>query len=293
MELPCLEKLALCRFNTSLFPKPLSCPWMFFFFLFSPFCSHLLFTFQKIFQLHNFQSQGHQLGAIGNRQQHQNHLLTLVFLSFFLFFSEMRKEKKKRKKSFDRNNYKALENKVNHCGRMPEVDEWREGNVSTASAICFLCCELFFHPSSSLFPFFPPPRYSPVCFCHIFLSIPFFAFSATFLFFVNLFFFFIITIFFPSLLFLSPSFFSSHLLSFLSKILFVRCQRSGEAECELRESVITNNTKQKRLILRLSQRCSGSWENWCRTAALDAQHNSRGVSKVDIVVDVYIANPLY
>lgn len=45
--------------------------------------------------------------------------------------------------SFDRNNYKAFGNKVNHCGKKPEVDKWRDGNVSTTSAICFLCCSFF------------------------------------------------------------------------------------------------------------------------------------------------------
>lgn len=56
---------------------------------------------------------------------------------------------------FDRKNYKALENKVNHCGRTPEVDKWKCGNVSTTSAICFLCCQ-FLHTSPLLFSFSLP-----------------------------------------------------------------------------------------------------------------------------------------
>lgn len=59
--------------------------------------------------------------------------------SFFCCFSINMK-----KKCFDRKSYRALDNKANHCGRMPEVDKWRDGNVSTTSAICFLCWEFFF-----------------------------------------------------------------------------------------------------------------------------------------------------
>lgn len=132
-------------------------------------------------------------------------------------------------------NYKALENKVNHCGRMLGVDKWRDGNVSTTSAICFLCCEVFSPPSSSLFsislPYFP-------AFSVISLSSPCSSVSTAFCLVHGLFFF----------LLISVSFSLSHKLSSLSEILFVRCQRSRQAGCELRESVITNNTKQKRLI---------------------------------------------
>lgn len=98
----------------------------------------------KDFRLHNFQSEGHQLGANSNRKQHQNHLF-----GFFFFFLEMWKEN-----GFDSKNYKALEN--NHCGGMPRVDKWRDRNVSTTSAICFLCCEfsLLCPHCSALFPCF-------------------------------------------------------------------------------------------------------------------------------------------
>lgn len=118
-------------------------------------------------------------------------------------------------KYFDRKNYKALKNKVNHCGRMPGVDKWKRGNVSTTSAICFLCCQFFLYFIlivlflSALFP----------CFlCHISLLAPFLSFhyiSAC-------------TVSFS--LFVSVSF-----SLFLSKILFVRCQRSRKARYELRE----------------------------------------------------------
>lgn len=117
-----------------------------------------------------------------------------------------------KEKSFDRKNYKALENKVNHCGRMPEVDKWKDGNVSITSAICFLCCEFFFRPhcssppSSTLFSLsHPSPQ--PVPQSPLYFSL----------------------IHFPFLFFYIWSFFSSHLLCSLSKILFVRCQRSGRA----------------------------------------------------------------
>lgn len=141
----------------------------------------------------------------------------------------------KKKKSFDRKNYKALENKVNHCGRMPGVDKWRDGNVSTTSAICFLCCEFFIlrpHCSFSLclssllslsYLFPHPVLQSPLHFpSH--------------------------TVSFSFILSISASYSLSYPLGFLSKILFVRCQRSRKAGCELRGGVITNNTKQKRLI---------------------------------------------
>ena len=122
------QPCACCIFNMSMFcfPKPnsapLSCPSICFLFPSSVSLSCLL---SKDFQLHYFQSQGRQLGANSNGKQHQNHLL---FLSFFLnsFFPCMWKGE-----CFDRKNYKAFENKVNHCGRMPGVDKWREGNVST------------------------------------------------------------------------------------------------------------------------------------------------------------------
>lgn len=75
-----------------------------------------------------------------------------------------------KQKCFDRKNCRALENKVNHCRRMPEVDKWGDRNVSTTSAVCFLCWEFFFlclycslslisllclsHPSSPCYPVF-------------------------------------------------------------------------------------------------------------------------------------------
>lgn len=207
--------------NVFCFPKPnsapLSCPGICFLFPSSVCLSCLL---SKDFQLHNFQSQGRQLGANSNGKQHQNHLVSFAL--------------NVKKKSFDRKNYKALENKVNHCGRMPGVDKWRDRNVSTTSAICFLCCEFFslLCPHSSLsLPYFP-------AFSVIYLCSPCSSVSTAFSY-VYCFFFF---------LFISVSFSLSHPLSFLSKILFVRCQRSRKAGCELRESVITNNTQQKRLI---------------------------------------------
>lgn len=135
-----------------------------------------------------------------------------------------------KKKCFDRKNYKALENKVNHCGRMPGVDKWRDGNVSTTSAICFLCCEVF-HPSSSLFSFSLP--YFPA-FPVIFLSSPCSSVSTAFSLAYCLFF--LLSIYESSSLSLP--------LNFLSEILFVRCQRSMQAGCELRESVITNKTEE-------------------------------------------------
>lgn len=76
--------------------------------------------------------------------------------SFFCCFSINMK-----KKCFDRKNYRALDNKANHCGRMPEVDKWRDGNVSTTSAICFLCWEFFFlRPLCSLVISLSSPCYS-------------------------------------------------------------------------------------------------------------------------------------
>lgn len=138
-----------------------------------------------------------------------------------------------KKKCFDKKNYKALENKVNHCGRLPEVDKWRDGNVSTTSAICFVCCEFFI-----LGP-------------HIPLSLRLISLLSVISFLLTLFF--ILHCIFPSILSLFLTFnlwvfLPGSPTQLLSKILFVRCQRSGKAGCELRESVITNNTKQKRLI---------------------------------------------
>ncbi len=138
-----------------------------------------------------------------------------------------------KKKCFDKKNYKALENKVNHCGRLPGVDKWRDGNVSTTSAICSLCCEFFIllpHISFSLFLISLLSGLS--------LLTQFFILHCVFLLYcLSFFLFFCLWVFLPS----SPT-------QLLSKILFVRCQRSWKAGCELRESVITNNTKQKRLI---------------------------------------------
>lgn len=109
---------------------------------------------------------------------------------------------------------------------MPGVDKWRDGNVSTTSAICFLCCEVF-HPSSSLFPFSLP--YFPA-FSVISLSSPCSSVSTALSLIYCLF----------SLLSISESF----SLNFLSEILFVRCQRSRQAGSELRESLITNKTEE-------------------------------------------------
>lgn len=174
----------------------------------------------KDFQLHNFQSQGRQLGA-NTGGTHQNHLV---------YFPN----KKRRKFFFDRKNYKALKNKVNHCGRMPEVDKWRDRNVSTTSAICFLCCGFFFsfHPPSYLLCFLSR------CFlCHIFLL--YFNLRGLFL---------LYAVSLCHSFYISVLSLSLNPIRFLSEIPFVRCQRSTQAGCELRESVITNNTKQKRLI---------------------------------------------
>lgn len=71
-----------------------------------------------------------------------------------------------------RRNYKALDNKVNHCGRMPGVDKWRDRNVSTTSAICFLCCEFF--------SLLRPHCFLSLCFfCHISLLTLLFSFLYT------------------------------------------------------------------------------------------------------------------
>ena len=132
-----------------------------------------------------------------------------------------------RKEMLYRRNYKALQNKVNHCGRMPGVDKWRDRNVSTISAICFLSCGF------SLLP-----RHCSLSLCFssllsVILLSPCSSFSTE-----------------SPLVFLSihVSFSLSHQLSSLSKMLSVRCQRSRPAWCESRESVKTNNRKQKRLI---------------------------------------------
>lgn len=181
------------------FPKPKSAPLLCpgICSLFPP-CVSLSCLLSKDFQLHNFQSQGRPLGANG---MGNNIKITFFFVALNV-----------KEKSFDRKNYKALENKVNHCGRMPEVDKWKDGNVSITSAICFLCCEFFFRPhcssppSSTLFSLsHPSPQ--PVPQSPLYFSL----------------------IHFPFLFFYIWSFFSSHLLCSLSKILFVRCQRSGRA----------------------------------------------------------------
>lgn len=119
-------------------------------------------------------------------------------------------------KYFDRRNYKALKNKVNHCGRMPGVDKWK--------------CT---HNISYLFSFLPVFSYFilivlsplfPCRLCHIALLTLFWSFhyiSAC------------IASFFPPSLCIFVSFLPLSL--FLSKILFVRCQRSRKARCEPRE----------------------------------------------------------
>lgn len=67
------------------------------------------------------------------------------------------------------------------------------------------------------------------------------------------------------------------------KVISVRSQRSRKAECELRKSVKTNDTKKKRLISCSSQKCSsgGKKPNWCRTAEL---FNKRSMSTVHITM---------
>lgn len=102
----------------------------------------------KDFQLYNDHSQGRKLGA--NSTGKYNIRITLFCAVLFPL--------NMKKKCFDRANYRALENKVNHCGRMPEVDKWGDGNVSTTSAICFLCWEVFIlclHCSRSLSALLP------------------------------------------------------------------------------------------------------------------------------------------
>lgn len=125
---------------------------------------------------------------------------------------------KKKRNSFDRKDYKALENKVNHCGRMPEVEKWIDGNVSMTSAICFLCCKFFILFSC----------------CSLVLSA---SFSALFCHIVLLLLFFSLPWVFHFLFFLTISVclsLSSPRVAFLCKILFVVCQRSGQDGCELK-----------------------------------------------------------
>lgn len=87
--------------------------------------------FPKIFSCIMFKAK---VVSLGQTAMKSNNKITVFF---FFFHINMKK------KGFDRKNYTALDNKANHCGRMPEVDKWRDGNVSTTSAICFLCWEFF------------------------------------------------------------------------------------------------------------------------------------------------------
>lgn len=97
-----------------------------------PFLLVSLVYFPKIFSCIMFTAK---VVSLGQTAMESNIKITLFFVVLFPL--------NMKKKCFDRKNYRALENKVNHCGRMPEVDKWRDGNVSTTSAICFLCWEFF------------------------------------------------------------------------------------------------------------------------------------------------------
>lgn len=117
---------------------PLSCPGICFLFLSSVSLSCLL---SKDIQLHNFQSQGRQLGG-------QTAMESNIKLTFLFFVLNVNKE------MLYRRNYKALENKVNHCGRMPGVDKWRRKCKHNISYLFSLLCS--FPPLSSLFSFSLP-----------------------------------------------------------------------------------------------------------------------------------------
>lgn len=127
-----------------------------------------------------------------------------MLLLFFLLLNM-------KQKCFDRKNCRALENKVNHCRRMPEVDKWGDRNVSTTSAVCFLCWEFFIlclHCSFSYFPALPVTSLlTMLSSLHCILLM--YTFS------------------FPFYHWVSPQ------LGFHNKILFVRCHGSRKAVREL------------------------------------------------------------
>lgn len=173
-----------------------------------------------------------------------------------------------KKECFDRKNYKALENKVNHCRRMPGVDKWRDGNVSTASAICFLCCE--FHPSSLLFSFSQPyfsafsvislssSCSSPLhCIFHIYCL-------------------------FLSFLSLSPPTSLTH-STFTVKFYLWGVRGPGKLVVSW-ESVITNNTKTEKIDLTFI--ATVQW--WVEKigAELYMLSNKRGMSKMYIILSI-------
>lgn len=104
------------------------------------------------FYLRNVQSPGRQLGANSNGKQRQNYLIFSFYSLFsptFFFPSEYKKS------CSDSEKQRALENKVNHCGRMPEVDKWRKWVLAQDQLFVFLVGNfssfgLHFYPSSSL-----------------------------------------------------------------------------------------------------------------------------------------------